>query len=45
MVAELMVEVLTHKDDTKKKAEVCEQVRSLAKAHPIPETFVYEKGV
>jgi len=39
-VAELMVETLTHKDDVKKKVEVRNRIRELAKAHPVPETFV-----
>jgi glycine hydroxymethyltransferase len=39
-VAELIVEVLTNRQDSAKLAAVGEEVRALAAEHPIPETFV-----
>lgn len=39
-VAELMIETLKHKDDTKKKESIKQNVRALADAHPIPEVLV-----
>ncbi len=39
-VASLMVEALKNKDDGAKKKDIHAKVTSLAKTHPIPETFV-----
>lgn len=39
-VAELMIDALKNKDNLEKKKEIREYVRTLAKSHPIPETFV-----
>jgi glycine hydroxymethyltransferase len=39
-VAELMIETLRHKDDTAVKTRIREEIRTLAKAFPIPESFV-----
>lgn len=39
-VAELMLHTLKHKDDETVKADVREEVRAMAKAHPVPESFV-----
>jgi glycine hydroxymethyltransferase len=38
-VAELMINALTHKDDTEKLAAIHEEVRSLCARFPIPESF------
>jgi glycine hydroxymethyltransferase len=39
-VARLMLDALASKDDTHKKAMIRETVRTLAHAHPVPETFI-----
>lgn len=39
-VAELMIETLRHKDDGAVKSRIREEIRSLARAFPIPESFV-----
>ena len=39
-VAELMLDALVARDDTKKKTSIRETVREIAHAHPIPETFI-----
>jgi glycine hydroxymethyltransferase len=39
-VAELIVDTLTHKDDQSKLDAICTEVKALAAAHPIPESFV-----
>lgn len=39
-VARLLIETLRNKDDGAKKAEIKEKIKSLAHAHPIPESFV-----
>ncbi len=39
-VAELMIETLKNKDNTKKKAEIHKKVKALAKRFPIPKSFV-----
>jgi glycine hydroxymethyltransferase len=39
-VAEMMLETLKNKDNAEKKKEIREHVRTLAKSHPIPESFV-----
>lgn len=39
-VAELMIETLRNKDDAAVKVRIREEIRSLAKAFPIPESFV-----
>lgn len=38
-VAELMLDALAAKDDVNKKVAIREEVRELAKAHPVPESF------
>lgn len=39
-IAELMIEAMKNKDDIIKKQEIREQVRALARAFPIPDSFV-----
>lgn len=39
-VAELMIEVLKNKDDSDAKENVAAQIKDLALAHPIPDSFV-----
>jgi glycine hydroxymethyltransferase len=39
-VAELMLETLNHRDDAKKKATIREEIKALALAHPVPDSFV-----
>lgn len=39
-VAEMMLETLKNKNNVEKKKEIREHVRTLAKSHPIPETFI-----
>lgn len=39
MVAEMMIEVLKHKDDEKKKADIKKKIVALAKKFPVPKTF------
>jgi glycine hydroxymethyltransferase len=40
LVAELMLETLRNKDNTKKKAEIKKKIKALAKKFPIPQNFV-----
>ncbi|HCC05626.1 TPA: serine hydroxymethyltransferase [Patescibacteria group bacterium] len=39
-VAHLMIDAMEHKDDAIKKKEIHTEIQTLAKHHPIPETFV-----
>ena len=39
-VAELMIETLRQKDDTKKLGEIREEIRTLCQRLPIPDSFV-----
>ncbi|MEN9390497.1 MAG: hypothetical protein RLZZ283_597 [Candidatus Parcubacteria bacterium] len=39
-VAELMIEVLKNKDDTALKTRVKDEIRGLAMAHPVPDSFI-----
>jgi len=39
-VANLMIDAMEHKDDPTKKKEIHAEIQTLAKSHPIPETFV-----
>lgn len=39
-VAELMIEAMRHKDDQAKKDEIREEIREIAHAFPIPDSFV-----
>lgn len=39
MVAEMMIEVLKHKDDEKKKADIKKKIVALAKKFPVPSVF------
>ncbi len=40
IVAELMIEAMQNKDDSEKKSEIREKIRTIAKKFPIPDTFV-----
>ncbi len=39
-VARLLIETLKNKDDSTKKAEIKAKIKTLAHAHPIPESFI-----
>ncbi|KKU19023.1 MAG: serine hydroxymethyltransferase [Candidatus Saccharibacteria bacterium GW2011_GWA2_46_10] len=39
-VAHLMLDAMEHKDDVTKKKEIHAEIQTLAKSHPIPETFI-----
>jgi glycine hydroxymethyltransferase len=40
LVAELMIEAMQHRDDSMRKSEIREKIRSLAEQFPIPDSFV-----
>ncbi len=40
LVAELMIEAMQHRDDSARKSEIREKIRSLAEQFPIPDSFV-----
>lgn len=40
LVAELMIEAMQNKDDTERKSEIREKIRTLAEQFPIPDSFV-----